>query len=233
MMKINYLNFIFGYIFNLFNEMKTNLNIITKGLILSAESIIKVLDGIMVVLIWIMLYVYLFALFALFASLVMCIIGFLIMSFIFMMKVYSMKNNVSKFTQSKYGKLLFKADWGNIHLVGIAKTIAIYFINLKYGQGCDPRILFICLTIFYVVLLVIYSNWFIEAIFNIQQGIFIIYEGLQNWNNSNYKNNINHNVDSNVVGKEDAIRFKNVIVRKIIERCAPQKKILIIQEKIT
>ena len=72
--------------------------------------------------------------------------------------------------------------------------------------------------------MVIYSNWFIEAIFNIQQGIFIIYEGLQNWNNSNYKNNINHNVDSNVVGKEDAIRFKNVIVRKIIERCAPQKK---------
>ena len=221
MMKINYLNFIFGYIFNLFNEMKTNLNIITKGLILSAESIIKVLDGIMVVLIGIMLYVYLFALFA---SLVMCIIGFLIMSFIFMMKVYFMKNNVSKFTQSKYGKLLFKADWGNIHLVGIAKTIAIYFINLKYGQGCDPRILFICLTIFYVVLLVIYSNWFIEAIFNIQQGIFIIYEGLQNWNNSNYKNNINHNVDSNVVGKEDAIRFKNVIVRKIIERSAPTKK---------
>lgn len=33
MMKINYLNFIFGYIFNLFNEMKTNLNIITKGFI--------------------------------------------------------------------------------------------------------------------------------------------------------------------------------------------------------
>ena len=181
MMKINYLNFIFRYIFNLFNEMKTNLNIITKGLILSAESIIKVLDGIMVVLIGIMLYVYLFALFALFASLVMCIIGFLIMSFIFMMKVYFMKNNVSKFTQSKYGKLLFKADWGNIHLVGIAKTIAIYFINLKYGQGCDPRILFICLTIFYGLLLFVCSDFLIDKMFNIQQGVFTIAKGLDNW----------------------------------------------------
>lgn len=167
MMKINSLNFIFGYIFNLFNEIKANLNIITKGFILSAESIIKVLDGIMVGLIGIILYVYLFALFA---SLVMCILGFLFMSFIFMMKVYSMKiNNVTIFNKSKFGKLLFKADWGNIHLVGLAKFIAIYFVNFKYGQGCDPRIVFICLTILYVVLVVIYSNWFIEAIFNIKQ----------------------------------------------------------------
>lgn len=91
------------------------------------------------------MYVYLFALFA---SLIMCLIGAMIMAFVFTMKLYSVKNNVSKFTQSKYGKLLFKADWGNIHVVGIAKMAAIYFINFKYGEGCDPRILFICLTIF-------------------------------------------------------------------------------------
>lgn len=138
----------------------------------------------------------------------MCIIGYLIMAFIFMMKIYSMKNNVTKFTQSKFGKLLFKADWVNIHMVGGAKIIAIYFINFKYGHGCDPRILFICLTIFYGRLLVMYSNWVMDAVFNFQQGIFIIYEGIQNWNKSNYNNNCNSNIHSNGVGKADAIRFK-------------------------
>ena len=79
--------------------------------------------------------------------------------------------------------------------------VAIYYINLKYGEGFDTRILFICLTIFYVVLLVIYSNWFVEVIFNIQQGILIISKGLQNWNNYNNKNNIN--------GKDEVINCNN------------------------
>ena len=41
------------------------------------------------------------------------------------------KNNPNKYVYSKYGFLLFKADWINIQIITIFKFISIYFIILK------------------------------------------------------------------------------------------------------
>ena len=105
-------------------------------------------------------------------------VGAGIMGFLFIMKVYSMRDvSVDRFTHSKFAYILFKADWVNVHMVGFAKIVGIYFIN----YAGDLKVLFICLTIFYGLLLFVCSDFLIDKMFNIQQGVFTIAKGLDNW----------------------------------------------------
>ena len=67
-------------------------------------------------------------------------------------------------------------------MLGIAKIVAIYFINMKCVGGWDPKMLFILVTIFYGALVVICSDFLIQKVFNIQQGLLTIAKALDNWN---------------------------------------------------
>lgn len=70
-------------------------------------------------------------------------------------------------------------------MLGIAKIVAIYFINMKCVGGLlawDPKMLFILVTIFYGALVVICSDFLIQKVFNIQQGLLTIAKALDNWN---------------------------------------------------
>ena len=97
----------------------------------------------------------------------------------------------------------------------IAKIIAIYFFNIRNGAALDPKVLFIFITIFYAALLFISSDFFIQRVFNIQQGVLTIAKGLgngigkgngkgkdlDNWNVDNkldVQNNFNLNVEVNI-----------------------------------
>ena len=70
-------------------------------------------------------------------------------------------------------------------MLGIAKIVAIYFINMICvggHQAWDPKMLFILVTIFYGALEVICSDFLIHKVFNIQQGLLTIAKALDNWN---------------------------------------------------
>lgn len=52
-------------------------------------------------------------------------------------------------------------------MVGIAKIIAIYFFNFRYGAALEPKVLFIFITSFYAALLFISSELYKDyLIFN-------------------------------------------------------------------
>ena len=89
----------FRYILNFINCVMTSLNIITIGWILCWKNILEIFYLIFIAIIVKVSYVYYFALFA---SLFTCMVGAAIMGFVFIMKVYSMKNSQAKFTYSKF-----------------------------------------------------------------------------------------------------------------------------------
>ena len=88
---------------------------------------------------------------------------------------------MSKLTQSKSKFDFFKADWVNVHLMGGAKIFGIYLLNYRYVADYDPKVLFILITVLYAGLLFISSDMFMSRVFNIQQGVFTIAKGLDNW----------------------------------------------------
>ena len=83
----------------------------------------------------------------------------------------------------------------NVHMLVIAKIIAIYFFNIRNGAALDPKVLFIFITIFFsgsrgqgpgarvqgAALLFISSDIIIQRVFNIQQGVLTIAKGLGKW----------------------------------------------------
>lgn len=167
----------FRYILKCIKSVMICLNIITKGLSICCKNILYLFYLVIFTIIAMVCFVYFFDLFY---SVFTCFVGAIIMGFVFVMKIYS--NCMGKFTQSKFAFILFKDDWVNVHMVGIAKFIVIYFINIKTSAAWDPKTLFIFLTIFYAVLLIICSDFFIQKMFNIQQGVFTIVKGLEHWN---------------------------------------------------
>ena len=126
-MKIIITNLKFRYIINWFYSVINTLIIINRGWTLCWKNFIQIVNYFIFGIIGIVCYLYLFALFA---SLVICMVGAAIMGFVLIMKIYSMKNSMGKFTQSKFAYILFKADWMNVHMGAIAKIVAIYFINV-------------------------------------------------------------------------------------------------------
>ena len=77
----------------------TSLNIINRGWILCWKNIFDIIYLVIFAIFGMVCYVYYFALFA---SLFTCMVGAAIMGFVFIMKVYSMKNSQAKFTNSKF-----------------------------------------------------------------------------------------------------------------------------------
>ena len=96
MMKIQ-LKLNIRYILSWINCVMTSLNIITRGWTLF--WIIDIIYFVIIAICAMVCYVYYFALFA---SLFTCMVGSAIMGFVFIMKVYSMKNSQAKFTYSKF-----------------------------------------------------------------------------------------------------------------------------------
>ena len=90
-MKIN-LKLNFRYILNCINCVMTSLNIINRGWILCWKNIFDIIYLVIFAIFGMVCYVYYFALFA---SLFTCMVGAAIMGFVFIMKVYSMKNRKS------------------------------------------------------------------------------------------------------------------------------------------
>ena len=85
------------------------------------------------------------------------------------------KNNPNKYVYSKYGFLLFKADWINIQIITIFKFISIYLVNINTATGqLGFNKLLIILSGFYILLNILASDTFINRMYNIQQGLILI-----------------------------------------------------------
>ena len=91
------------------------------------------------------------------------------------LRINYIKNNPNKYVYSKYGFLLFKADWINIQIITIFKFISIYFVNINTATGqLGFNKLLIILSGFYILLNILASDTFINRMYNIQQGLILI-----------------------------------------------------------
>ena len=78
------------------------------------------------------------------------------------LRINYIKNNPNKYVYSKYGFLLFKADWINIQIITIFKFISIYFVNINTATGqLGFNKLLIILSGFYILLNILNTLLFI------------------------------------------------------------------------
>ena len=204
---------IFRCILKLIRNFILGVEIITIGLGLCLKNIFHLFYLACLTLMAMACYVYFLTVFA---SIIIAGLGALIMGFVFVLKLFSLKKGMSKYTISNsfIHFIVFKTDWVNVHMMAIAKIILIYFINFKNIGGCELNILFIFFTLFYTALLFVCSDFVIQIMFNIQQGVFTIAKGLENWNINNCKdneeNNTNINNVNNVNGTGDQGTFSSL-----------------------
>lgn len=188
----------FRCILKLIRNFISGVEIITIGIGLCLKNIFHLFYLACLTLMAMACYVYFLTVFA---SIIIAGLGALIMGFVFVLKLFSLKKGMSKYTISNsfIHFIVFKTDWVNVHMMAIAKIILIYFINFKNIGGCELNILFIFFTLFYTALLFVCSDFVIQIMFNIQQGVFTIAKGLENWNINNCKDNEENNTNINNV----------------------------------